>query len=242
MRSFQLTVVVAALVFAAACSSPQDDWQKAEAENTEAAYLLFLETYPEGEWAEKAQAQLDTIKDTRDWTTALTTDTVDAYNEYLSAHANGAHTAEASSRITDLNRETAWLAAQQDGSKEALESFLSTYPEAPHADQARALIEALAPPPPPPPTPAPAAAPAKKPAKAAAGGDYRVQLGAFSTLAKAKAELASAERQYRSIVGSLSIQQPTGSDKLFRVRSEGMTEAAARSACRKIKPCLVVRR
>jgi hypothetical protein len=44
----------------------------------------------------------------------------------------------------------------------------------------------------------------------------------------------------------LTIQQPSGGDGLYRIKSSGMSEAAARSACRKLKgsgqDCVVVPR
>jgi cell division septation protein DedD len=259
MNKLRLTVAAAALILASACSNPQGDWQKAEAENTEAAYQSFLEKYPEGEWAQKAQAQLDTIKDTRDWENAQTADALDGYNNYLSGHPNGAHMGEARQRITELERDAAWTAAQQAGSKQALEDFLTRYPDAPQADQARSQIAALNPPPPPPvPAKAAKAAGKDKGAKtgrpaankttpgANGGGDYQVQLGAFSTMEKARAELSKAEKRYHGIVGSLSIQKPTGAGHIYRLRSVGMAESAARSVCQKIKgsgqDCVVVRR
>lgn len=259
MNKLRLTVAAAALVLASACSNPQGDWQKAEAENTEAAYQSFLEKYPEGEWAQKAQAQLDSMKDTRDWENAQTADALDGYNNYLSGHPNGAHMGEARQRITELERDAAWTAAQQAGSKQALEDFLTRYPDAPQADQARSQIAALNPPPAPakPPKAAgkdkgakpgqPAAAAPKKAGPAASGGgDYQVQLGAFSTMEKAKAELNKAEKRYHGIVGSLSIQKPTGAEQVYRLRSVAMAESAARSVCQKMKgsgqDCVVVRR
>ena len=47
-----------------------------------------------------------------------------------------------------------------------------------------------------------------------------------------------------NLVGSLSIQKPTGADKLYRVKTMGMSNAAAHSACQKLKgsgqDCMVV--
>jgi cell division septation protein DedD len=255
MKLLQVAVAVVAASLLFACSNPQSDWQKAEADNTEAAYQAFLAKYPEGEWAQKAQAQLDTIKDTHDWESAQTSDNADAYNNYLSAHATGAHVGEARQRIADLERDTAWAAAQQAGTKQAFEDFLARHADAPQAEQARAQIAALTPPPPP--APAPKAKPTRKSpgptqpksgktSPSAGGGEYVAQLGAFSSLEKAKEALARAEKRDHGIVGSLSIQKPSGADRLYRVRSMGMAEATARSACQKIKgtgqDCVVVRK
>ena len=201
MKTWRLVVAAAALVMVAACSNPEADWQKAEAENTEAAYQAFLEKHPEGEWAQKAQSQLDAIKDTRDWENAQTSDAIEAYNNYLLAHPTGAHMGEARQRITDLETEAAWSTAQTAGTREALEDFLIRYADAPQAEQARAQLAALHP------AASPAEARAEGRAKAGSGeaveqrapsipkGDYQVQLGAFSTLDKAQAEKARMEKK-----------------------------------------------
>lgn len=261
MKTWQLAVATAAIAFIAACSNPESDWKKAEAENTEAAYQAFLDRHPEGEWAQKAQSQLDSIKDTRDWENAQSADAIEAYNNYLLAHPTGAHMGEARQRISDLETEAAWQTAQSAGSREAIEDFLIRYADAPQAEQARARLAELNPPPPPP-VEAPAksaskAAPSKPapvkaaPAKAGSAaalpkGNYQVQLGAFSSLDKAKAEEARMEKRYGSLVGPLSVQKPAGGDAVYRVKSAGMTESAARSACQSLKrsgqDCVVVQR
>lgn len=247
MKTWRL--VVAAVVFSmvAACSNPEADWQKAEAENTEAAYQSFMDKYPEGEWAQKAQSQLDAIKDTQDWENAQTADAIQAYNNYLLEHTTGAHMGEARQRISELETEAAWSAAQAAGTQEALDDFLIRYADAPQAEQARAMLAALAPPPPPEPKPVPKAAkkpPAKAGAPALPKGNYQVQLGAFSAMDKAQAEKTRMEKRYQSIVGALMIQKPAGADSLYRVKSAGTTEAAARSACQQLKgagqDCMVV--
>ncbi len=245
MNTWRLAVAAAVVALVAACSNPEADWQQAEVENTEAAYQAFMDKYPEGEWAQKAQSQLDAIKDTRDWENARTSDAIEAYNNYLLEHATGAHMGEARQRISELETEAAWSAAQAAGTKEALEDFLMRYADAPQAEQARSQLAALAPPPPPPPAPAKKTSTAKS-AASLPKGDYQVQLGAFSTLDKAQAEKTRMEKSYKSVVGALSIHKPTAADSLYRVKSSATTEAAARSACQKLKAsgqdCMVARR
>lgn len=253
MKTWRLIVAASVVAAVAACSNPEADWQKAEAEDTEAAYQAFLKDHPEGEWAQRAQAQLDALKDARDWENAQTADAIEGYNNYLLAHPTGAHMGEARQRITELETEAAWAAAQTAGSKEALEDFLLRYADAPQAEQARAQLAALAPPPPPPapePAPKPVAKPAAKPAPAKAAalpkGDWQVQVGAFSSQAKAQSEKARIEKRFKGTVGTLTVQKPAGGDSVWRVKSAGLTEAAARSACQKLKgagqDCVVVRR
>ena len=249
MNSLRLIAALIAMAALAACSNPEADWQQAESENTEAAYQAFLEKHPEGEWAQQAQTRLDGIKDGRDWENAQVADSIDAYNNYLLAHPLGAHMGEARQRISELETEAAWLAAQGAGTREALEDFLLRYADTPQAELARTQLAALNPPPPPP-------APAKKPvarstkqssaAPAIPKGGFQVQLGAFSSLSKAQSEQARIEKRFRATTGPLSIQKPSGGDQLYRLKTAGMTESAARSACQKLKgagqDCVVVRR
>ncbi len=250
MKKWRLAVAAAALAMVAACSNPEADWKQAEAENTEAAFQAFLQKHPDGEWAQKAQSQLDALKDTTDWENAQASDAIEAYNNYLLAHPTGAHMGEARQRITELETESAWRTAQAAGTREALEDFLIRYADAPQAEQARAQLAALAPPAPPKPEPKVAQKQASpKPTNSVAAipkGDYQVQLGAFSTLDKAQSEKALMEKKYHNLVGSLSVQKPSGADTVYRVKTIGMSETAARSACQKLKgsgqDCMVVQR
>jgi cell division septation protein DedD len=263
MKILRHAVAAAVLLALFGCANPEADWQKAEVENTEAAYQAFIEKYPDGEWAAKAQAQLEALKDAKDWENAQTADTVEAYDNYLIAHPAGVHMGEARQRIGELELEAAWSAAQQTGTKEALEDFVSRYPDAPQAEQARSQIAALNPPPPPPPPPKPkvvakpAAKSAKKPAattsSATPGGsvtegqNYQVQLGAFSSMDKARSEKTRLEKAYGRTIGTLLIQQPINNDGLYRLKSSGsMAESVARSACKRLQgageACMVVKR
>lgn len=261
MRTLRPLVAIAAMTVLGACSNPEADWRRAEAEDTEAAFQAFVERYPEGEWAARARSRLDGIRDGRDWENARATDAIEAYNSYLLAHPAGDHMGEARQRITELETDSAWAAAQAVGTREALEDFLLRYADTPQGEQARAQLAALAAPPPP-----SAAKPAAKPvAKPAAGpaarqpaarpiarapsvarSDFQVQLGAFSTPEKAQSEKARLEQRLGEDLGALAVQPPTGADRLYRVRSAPLTETAARAACDRLRgagqDCVVTRR
>jgi cell division protein FtsN len=107
----------------------------------------------------------------------------------------------------------------------------------------------MAPPPPPQSAAKSAAKPAPKVAAKTAAlpkGNYQVQLGAFSALDKAQSEKTRIEKRYGGTVGTLTIQKPSGTDGLYRLKTAGLTESAARSACQKLKSsgqeCMVVKR
>lgn len=254
MNTLRLAVAAVALALVAACSNPETDFKAAQAENTEAAYRTVIDKHPDSEWARKAQAELDILKERRDWENAQTADVIEAYNNYLLAHPVGMHIGSARQRIYELETEAAWNAAQAAGTRVAVEDFLIRYADAPQAEQARSFLASLAPPPPPatperkPAAPAPSVARASSTSPKAAAvpkGDYRVQLGAFSSRSKAENEKSRMQKRYESTVGQLAVRQPAG-DSLYRVQSAGMSENAARSACQKLKgsgqDCMVVRR
>ncbi len=262
MKILRSAAVLAALALLVACSDPQADFGKAETEDTEAAWQAFLAQHPEGEWADRARARLDAVRDSRDWDNARAADAIEAYNNYLLAHPTGGHMGEARQRITELETESAWAAAQAVGTREALEDFLLRWADTPQAEQARAQLAAMTPPPPAAPAkaagpkaaakPAPKASTAKPQAKpatsapAVARGDYQVQLGAFSTADKAQAEKTRLEQRFRQITGALVVERAAGAGNLHRVKSAAMTETAARAACEKLKSagqdCMVARR
>ena len=144
------------------------------------------------QWAQRAQAQptpsryarLGECPDLRRYS---------GVQHYLLDIRPGRPYGQARQRVSSGNR-AAWSAAQAAGTREALEQFLMRYADAPQAEQARSQLAALAPPPPPPPEPktkpkTPPKAVAKAPVTPP--GDYQVQLGAFSSLDKAKIEQAA---------------------------------------------------
>ncbi|WP_128910883.1 peptidoglycan-binding protein [Tropicibacter alexandrii] len=94
-------------------------WSEVEAQGDEASLRAYLDRYPEGIFAEDAQALLDQIdqrradqaalQDRRDWDEAQEDGSVEAYRAYLSKWPSGAFSNEAEARIRRLQRE-----AEQD--------------------------------------------------------------------------------------------------------------------------------
>lgn len=145
MKRLRISVVSAAALLVIACSNPEADWTKAQTQHTEAAYQAFLERHPDSEWASKAQAELDVIRDRHDWEKARTVDAIEAYNNYLLAHPVGAYLGEARQRIHELEIEEAWAAAQSAGSRVALEDFIIRYADTAQAAEARTALSKLVP-------------------------------------------------------------------------------------------------
>lgn len=145
MKGLRIGVISAAALLAVACSNPEADWTKAQAQHTEDAYQAFLEQHPDSEWASSAQAEIDVIRDRQDWEKARTVDAIEAYNSYLLAHPIGAYLGEARQRIYELETEAAWAAAKSAGSRVALEDFIIRYADTVQAAEARAELSKLAP-------------------------------------------------------------------------------------------------
>jgi D-alanyl-D-alanine carboxypeptidase (penicillin-binding protein 5/6) len=89
-----------------------------------------------------------------------------------------------------------------------------------------------------------AATPPKKAAPKKTRGNWAIQAGAFKSKSQAREQLALIQRRFASAVddGEAAIGSAVGG--YFRVRFEGMTADAARSACKALKAkkqtCMVI--
>ncbi len=75
---------------------------------------------------------------------------------------------------------------------------------------------------------------AKKTATAKAGpskGDYRIQVGAFTSQKDAKAHLTKITKSFSGVVASASSQVQTGGKGTYRARFNGFSQAGAKQAC-----------
>ena len=200
---------LATLVVLVACSSPEADWKKADTQGTIAAYQKFLTDHPNNAHAPQARSRIQALQDDQAWADAQKANTADGYKQYVDSQPNGMHTAEAQDRLTSLQRAAAWQAAQADGKAPALQDFLQKYPQGSEADQARAALQKLT--------------------------GYDVQLGTFKSKKQADALSAKLKQRYGDILHDVIVVPPSGGDRLHHVRSVGMTEADAKSACAKLK-------
>ena len=112
-------------------------------------------------------------------------------------------------------------------------------PAAPKAPAAsKPPVAAIAPPPAPAPTaPAPKPATAAAAAPAAAGGGTTLQLGAFSSSAKAEAAWKSLSGRYTYLADLTKQVSPvkSGDATLYRLRAAGASSSAAQSLCNRLK-------
>ncbi len=107
-------------------------WQEVEGRGDEEGLRTYLERFPEGLFAERAQELLATLearradraaaRDRRNWDRAREADTIAGYQAYLENFPQGAFAAEANARIAELRRaaQNADAVARARAAEEAL--------------------------------------------------------------------------------------------------------------------------
>jgi cell division septation protein DedD len=142
---------------------------------------------------------------------------VSAYETYLEHFPAGAHADEARTRIHELHEEREWARATQLQTPEAWQRYLGAYPGGRYAAAAREQLSDFV-------------------LARAPSGDrpYAIQLGAYSSEAAARADLARLSRDHADLLGELKlhIEPPTaGVPPLWRLRTGPLAETAARRIC-----------
>jgi hypothetical protein len=201
---------VALLATASGCSHEQRDWHSAQAANTIEAYEQFINAHPKSARAADAQTQIAQLTEARDWQRASTIDTADAYRQFLAQHPQGKSAPEARIRIENFGMNNTASAAGGAA-----------------AAPAAAPVAA-------PPAPAKPAAQAAAP-ESAAGGRYSVQLGAFSTQAKAQSQWQRLNARFGSKLHGTESDIEQGKNakgrRIYRLKAKPLTEARARALC-----------
>jgi cell division septation protein DedD len=214
MRLVRLTLICLSLAMlgtVSGCSHEKRDWHSAQAADTIEAYEQFVKEHPKSARTSAAQTRIEQLTEDRDWQRASGTDTADAYRQFLAAHPQSKSAQEARVRI---------------------ENFAMTGGPA-AAAQGTASQPASAPPAPPPPTSRAAAS------EPASGAMASVQLGAFSTRAKA-------QRQWRRLTGRFQTElhgaisdiergKSSRGRPVYRLKAKVADESAARSLCAQLK-------
>lgn len=212
-------------------------------------------------------------RERRDWQSAQTADTIEAYGDFLAKHADSPLAAQAEARVKQLGEERDWQQAATADTPEAYQAYLRQHPQSKWAEEARIRVENFslagatpgapaAPGPAAPPTASPEAAappavaspavtapPAATipPAQAARPFGHGVQLGAFSTEAKAHAEWERVARAHGRVLAGLSpsvVAVKSGGSTLYRLRAATPDEVKSRSLCEALRArgqaCVVV--
>lgn len=155
------------------------------------------------------------------WRNAAAEDSVAAYERYLEDFPAGPHASVARTRVAELLEQEAWSRAGRLQTPEAWQRYLGEWPDGRHAPEARRRLARFA--------------PGDVPADGAA---WSVQLGAYSSEAAARADLA---RHARERAGELSgvrlvIRAPHDlATDVWRLRTTPLAEAAARALCGRLR-------
>jgi cell division septation protein DedD len=216
----------------AGCSRVKDDWRAAQSADTSEAYQDFLQQHPDSEYAVQAQARLKQLAEERDWQQAAATDTLEAYEQFVAQHADSKWAQEARVRIENFHL--------SGGGKEP-----GTAPEGATAAPVApgVTVPGAAPPFPPAvaaaPKPAAPAKPAPKPAAApAVAGNHLVQLGAFSTRARAEAEWHRLQSKFATELKGLKPRYAAGQSQgkpVVRLQVGLATAQRAEALCASLK-------
>jgi outer membrane protein assembly factor BamD (BamD/ComL family) len=208
MYKLRVTLVLLTAATVWACSSVQEDWNKANTANTISAYQEYLSKHPTGEYSIQASDRIHSLQDDEAWSQAKQANTLDAYHDYLQKQPAGSHTKDAQDAVTTLQRSADLKTAESTGTAAALQDFLKKYSTGPEADEARAKLSALS--------------------------DYRVQLASAKTEKQAQSERDHLRTKYGSILHDVVVV-PDNSGKGFGVTSAPMTQTEADSACGELK-------
>ncbi|MGA7538787.1 MAG: SPOR domain-containing protein [Steroidobacteraceae bacterium] len=193
----------------AACSNPNADWQKANQQNTAAAYQQFIQQHPNDARVQQARNRIDALKDEQAWTTAQSANTLDAYQQYLQQEPNGMHATDAQDKVNSMQADAAWQSAQSTNTAAAYQDFLQKYPNASQASQAQDALKALT--------------------------GYQALLASTRSKALADKLAARLKGKFSSDLQDVVVVPPSGKSKLLEVRSAPMTESDAKAACAKLR-------
>jgi cell division septation protein DedD len=244
MRGAALSIALM-LLGVAACTPEQRDWRVAQGADTLDAYDRFITEHPDGTLAREARDRIVQLTDDRDWQRAASADSERAYHEYLVQHPNGKQAQQARIRIDSFA--LAARASSPDGVPNLAPDSATLGPRAAvPAQRAAATPARVAAPPPASPVRA-SATQAPTPISAGATPDYAIQLGAFTSEAKARAQWELAVASHRAQLTGLTAHiDPVLSSgtPLYRLQARVGAESRARTLCAALtehaQPCVVV--
>ena len=219
MKRTSIGFALAAAVMLCACGSAKEDWNKANATNTIAAYQDYLSKHPTGEHSGEASDRIRSLQDEEAWSQAKQMDSIESYRDYLQKQPTGVHTKDARDAVTAHQRGADWKTAETAGTPEAIQDFLKKYPDGTEADQARAKLAELQ--------------------------GYKVHLASGKTEKQAHRTRDELSSKYGNVLHDVVVV-PASSGKGFGVESAPMTQSQADAACSELKKahlsCQVVKR
>lgn len=208
MNRYWVSLVLAAAATLWACSSAQEDWNRANTANTVAAYQEYLSKHPTGEHSADASGRIHSLQDDEAWSQAKQTNSVDGYHDYLQKQPTGSHITEAQDALTAAQRAADWKTAESTGTVASLQDFLKKYAVGPEVDEARAKVAALS--------------------------GYKVQLAAVKTEKQAQREKEHLRAKYGNMLHDVVVV-PANSGKGYGLESAPMSQSQADSACSELK-------
>ena len=156
-----LLVVAGAVSFNLVQNQGEDDeaaWQVARTENTVGSYQNYLQTFPDGRFADAAELGLAEALDRTAWQQASETDTAEALGAYITSFPNGQFVSAANERIAELTEaarltaqqraeeerdrqvRAAWQISQSENTADAYQAFLTQYPDSEFAEAAATAL------------------------------------------------------------------------------------------------------
>src|SRR6185437_9825187 len=179
--------------------SPNADWQKANQQNTVAAYQQFIQQHPNDARVQQARNRINALNDEQAWNTAKTANTLDAYQQYLQQEPSGMHAADAQDKVNSLQQDSAWTTAQSTNTAAAYQDFLHKYPNSSHAADAQAALQKLT--------------------------GFQVQLATTRSKTMADKLAKHLKDKFGSDLQDVVVVPPTGKSKSLEVRSAPMSES-----------------
>ena len=218
MRRFRsVLALVSTMVILLGCSSAKEDWNKATAADTVAAYQDYLNKHPSGDHSSDALNKIHSLQDDAAWAQAKETNTVASYQDYLEKQPAGSHTKDAQDAVTAQQRSTDWQTAQTTGTVAALQDFLKKYPDGSEAGQARTKLADLT--------------------------AYRVRIASAKTERQAQHDKEKLATKYGKVIHEVVVVSDPKQG--YTVASQPMSQTQAQDACSELKksrlPCEVVK-
>jgi cell division protein FtsN len=221
-RLLPFAIAGLALMLLAGCSRVKDDWKAAQSADTGEAYQDFLQQHPDSEYAVQAQARLKQLAEDRDWQQAAAADKPEAYEQFVAQHADSKWAQEARVRIENFNL---------TGSGQATPAPAEAAGSSPVAPGVSGSGPAAAAPAPKPAAPKPAAAPSE-------AGSHLVQLGAFSTRARAESDWRQLQSKFAADLQGLKPRYVAGQSQgrpVVRLQVGLATAQRASALCASLK-------
>lgn len=230
-------ITVALLLILAAlggCGELQD-WRSTQRTDTLEAYESFVARYPQSQYVPVAQRRLTDLVEQRDWLIATESDTAEGYRAFINAHPKGRWTREARVRLQNFLTTPGVLGP---AALEPAEPPPAMLPEEPVPMMSGAEQDDL------PPvagtnsddvptaddSPQPAPATLVEPAPVT----HRIQLGAYTSRAKALDAWREARTRHMELQGLVSqvIVGSNGQVDIYRLQASVVSEERAREVCR----------